>query len=349
MYYERDLITKKQMDKQKKKNKKTKFQKIRNNYINNKHLIDPTFIYERIPKKIRKEKIKSINIVPQNNKIIICYTYEITKKKIKPINIEKLSLDKKLELSVSIDLGMKNIFAIYNPTGKQYLFPGKGLARINDHFNVLIDSLKSQIAKTKNNKNKSKQLQNLLEQKRKMSDAYINLLIIRIKKLYSEKQIFIIGYNEGWKTGVKLGKKNNRRFYEIPFARIIKRLRQSLENEGKTLVTLNEAYTSKCDALALEPIEKHEQYSGCRIKRGLFQSKMNGKKEEKKLINADLNGAINILRKRYPETNEIKGENIFNPEKQMIELFKFKIKKARRKRIKKEIIKKIYKKNKKEK
>ena len=52
-----------------------------------------------------------------------------------------------------------------------------------------------------------------------------------------------------------------------------------------------ESYTSKTDALALESIEHHETYMGSRKKRGLFQSSTN------KLVNADQNGALNILRK----------------------------------------------------
>ncbi len=69
---------------------------------------------------------------------------------------------------------------------------------------------------------------------------------------------------------------------------------------------VKESYTSKCDSLALEIIGFHEKYLGKRHKRGLFKSSKN------KLINADLNGAINIMRK-YINLNEIKGKNLFNP------------------------------------
>jgi transposase len=60
---------------------------------------------------------------------------------------------------------------------------------------------------------------------------------------------------------------------------------------GINFVLQEETYTSKCDALAFESIEKHESYNGSRIKRGLFKSSVG------KLINADINGALNILRK----------------------------------------------------
>jgi transposase len=56
----------------------------------------------------------------------------------------------------------------------------------------------------------------------------------------------------------------------------------------------------------LEEVKKKENYLGERIKRGLFRSAI-GKK-----LNADLNGAINIMRK-VKKLEEIKGEKIMNP------------------------------------
>ena len=71
-------------------------------------------------------------------------------------------------------------------------------------------------------------------------------------------------------------------------------------------ITTEESYTSKCDSLSLESIGKKENYSGKRVSRGLFKSSINKK------INADLKGAINIMRKQINLT-EISGENLYNP------------------------------------
>ena len=65
-----------------------------------------------------------------------------------------------------------------------------------------------------------------------------------------------------------------------------------MEND-KIVVLTEESYTSKCDALSLEPICRHDSYLGKRTKRGLFES------SQERLINADINGAINIMRKVY--------------------------------------------------
>lgn len=57
------------------------------------------------------------------------------------------------------------------------------------------------------------------------------------------------------------------------------------------MIFTEESYTSKCSFLDSEPLRKHSIYKGKRIKRGLFRS------AKKKLINADLNASLNILRK----------------------------------------------------
>ena len=117
----------------------------------------------------------------------------------------------------------------------------------------------------------------------------------------------MIGYNPNWKNKVNMGKKNNRNFYQIPYKRLIFKLEESLKIRNKKLLILKESYTSKCDALALEEVNYHAQYKGVRKNRGLFSS------STKKLINADINGAINIMRKCVPLT-KITGINLCNPQ-----------------------------------
>ena len=103
---------------------------------------------------------------------------------------------------------------------------------------------------------------------------------------------------------------------------MLHKLRLKLLSLGKYLVTNEESFTSKCDALAEEPIMYHKKYCGERIKRGLFKSKTG------RLINADLNGAINIMRKFMSNDNskfinmkfELKNMNLFNPKR--IEIYR---------------------------
>ena len=135
----------------------------------------------------------------------------------------------------------------------------------------------------------------------------INKIINKLIKTYNDKKYFIIGYNEGCKTKVNIGRNNNRQFYDIPYSRIIQKLKEKLLSNGKLLIITEESYTSKCDSLSLEKLGKNEFYLGKRIHRGLFISSIG------KAINADLNGAINIMRKVVNLT-KVSGINIFNPQ-----------------------------------
>ncbi len=132
-------------------------------------------------------------------------------------------------------------------------------------------------------------------------------MVDKLIKTYADKKYFIVGYNENWKTRVNMGQNNNRQFYDIPYSRIIKKLKEKLLSNGKELIITEESYTSKCDSLSLEKLDKTENFMGCRIYRGLFISSTG------KAINADLNGAINIMRKKINLTT-IYGNKIFSPE-----------------------------------
>ena len=103
----------------------------------------------------------------------------------------------------------------------------------------------------------------------------------------------VIGKNDGWKQEINIGKRNNQNFVSIPLDKLIKQIQYKAQLVGIKVTITEESYTSKCSALDLEEIGKHEDhaYAGKRVKRGLFRTYSG------LLINADVNGALNILRK----------------------------------------------------
>ena len=305
-YYNKSDI----IESKKKLNKKDHEEIIKNFFIEKTKLKSFNYIYFNLPKKIKSYEIKLIEIKAYETTIKIHITYEFI---IKNLNIEnynlkdfnKLSVDDKMKKSISIDPGVKNLLTIYNPTGKQYIIRGGKLLSINHFYNMKIDKLKS-INKKVYNKDKFKRLYSLEEERRNKISGYFNNLVTQLIKTYSDKEIFIMGYNQNWKNKVNMGKKNNRNFYQIPYSQLIKKLDFALKMRNKKLLLVKESYTSKCDALALEEIKFHENYEGERILRGLFSS------STKKLINSDINGAINIMRK-YINLDKITGLCICNP------------------------------------
>ena len=94
----------------------------------------------------------------------------------------------------------------------------------------------------------------------------------------------------------------------------IERTSTECKLNGIEVVLREESYTSKCSFIDNEPIKKHDSYAGRRVKRGLFRS------ENGTFINADLNGALNILRKEVGEFNYNPIEVCSSPKKLRIGL-----------------------------
>ncbi len=201
---------------------------------------------------------------------------------------------------------------IYDPSGEQKIISGRHLVNMNEKFNKEMNYLKSRAKKCNKIDSTTDRMKKLLIKRNNKINNYFNLICKWFEKNYSGKTI-IIGYNVNWKKNVNMGKNNNRTFYQIPYKKLLEKLKFKMLQKGSKVVQNEESYTSKCDSLSLEEIKKQEEYLGKRVKRGLFSSAI------RKLINADLNGAINIMRKHLAkigiEIDVIYGKSIFNPQK----------------------------------
>ncbi|NET82651.1 MAG: IS200/IS605 family element transposase accessory protein TnpB [Moorea sp. SIO1F2] len=107
----------------------------------------------------------------------------------------------------------------------------------------------------------------------------------------------IIGWNEGQKNSLNMGKRGNQNFVVIPTKRLIERLKNLAFEYGIKLTITEEAYTSKASYLDDDSLPKHGEKpkgwtpSGKRVKRGMYKTSFGH------LVNADCNGAANIARK----------------------------------------------------
>ncbi|WP_241212786.1 IS200/IS605 family accessory protein TnpB-related protein [Cyanobacterium aponinum] len=109
----------------------------------------------------------------------------------------------------------------------------------------------------------------------------------------------VIGKNDHWKQSINIGKKNNQQFVSIPHARLIEMLCYKGELMGIKVVVTEESYTSQSSFLDFDTLpsygEKKPKFSGKRIKRGLYKTSTG------KLINADVNGSYNCIRKHLQQ------------------------------------------------
>lgn len=227
---------------------------------------------------IRNEikNIQQVRIIPKLT--FNCYNIEI----IYEINEKQLKQDNKRY--ASIDLGINNLATVSFNFKKSFIINGKPLKSINQYYNKEKSKLKN--VKT----NKAKRLNRKRDNKikdylHKASRYIINHLVS------NDVNTLIIGKNDGWKQEINIGKRNNQNFVSIPFEKFILMLTYKCKLEGINVIQIKESYTSKCSFIDNEEICHHDIYLGKRIKRGLFKSKLG------KIINADLNGSLNIMKK----------------------------------------------------
>jgi putative transposase len=195
----------------------------------------------------------------------------------------------------AIDLGLRNIIAFGDNTGGEPVIVKGGIAKsINQFYNKERSRIMS-VYDRQNIKHGSRMKR--LNQKRywKIKD-YFHKVSRKIIDICLSRDIdtLVIGLNKGWKQEIRLGKINNQNFVQIPFSDLIQYLKYKGEDVGIEVIINEEAYTSKCSFLDLEPVRHHDKYVGKRY-RGLFRSSDGTK------INADVNGLYNIMRKAIPE------------------------------------------------
>ena len=250
-----------------------------------------------IPNEVYKEELKNfktITFIPYYNRIKVVITYET----------KELNADLNVDEYLSIDLGMNNLCSCVSKDDC-FILNGKPLKSINQFYNKKLGKLKSERPlkdkKQDYNYNSSKIRKLSLKRELKITDFLHKTSKYLVNYCVQHKiGTIVFGRNKEWKDSIQLGKQTNQNFVSIPFYKLLKMLEYKCKMIGINLVTQEESYTSKCDSLAFESVEKHTEYKGRRVKRGLFLSSLS------KALNADINGALNILRKylHLKEVNE---------------------------------------------
>lgn len=265
--------------------------KIKNNRIRMKKFN----INIRVPKYEGKDftRFQQVRIIPKQGFYNIEIVYEQ----------EPIKADVDSNKVLAIDLGINNFITMVDTEGnKPVIINGRPLKSVNQLFNKKTAKLRSIYTNGKTNcTGSTKQITNLTNKRNNQINDYLHKVSDLVVSYAIKKGIgtVCIGELNGLKSSIKLGKRQNQQIVQIPLARFKQKLEYKCKLVGIVFKTRNEAYTSKCDALGLEAIKKHTKYMGKRIKRGLFRS-------SRGLLNADVNGALNILRKVIGDTSFMK-------------------------------------------
>jgi IS605 OrfB family transposase len=193
---------------------------------------------------------------------------------------------------MSIDLGLDNLATLAFLENKEtYIIDGKVVKSRRKYFDKEISYLQSIRMKQTGSKyfTDTKKIKSL---RKNNKDYQLNYLhhaakdIIELAKKHEVRSIVV-----GDMRNIKKGMKNNKSFVRGPIQKLKKLIEYKALLEGINYIEQNEAYTSGCSALDLESIDKKSYNKKRRITRGLFRS------NKDYLINADVNGSLNILRK----------------------------------------------------
>lgn len=260
-------------------------------------ILCPKGLCLRIPTKV--DNPKQVRIVPKGNDFVIEVIYDAEER-----------APKRTSKYAGIDLGVDNFATVtFSTKNSPLIIKGLELKSINQGYNRLIS--KAQLLLPDPQKT-SRSIHRLWSRRSWTLQTRIHQMTAFLVTLFDEMQIetVFIGKNTNWKQGVPFGKAVKQRFAYLPYETFIEQLRYKCQLRGITVVVQEESYTSKASFLDNDDIPVYGEvgnpkFSGRRITRGLYRT------SDGRMINADVNGSYNIMRKGLKDNHP--PFNIDNP------------------------------------
>ena len=245
----------------------------------------------KLPPVLKDKKIKEIRIIPKQHSryFEIQYIYKV----------EEVQRELNKENVLGIDLGIDNLCTCVTNTGASFIIDGRKLKSINQYYNKINAKLQSIKDKQKIERTTLRQKRITRKRNNRINDYLSKAARIIVNYcLNNDIGKIVLGYNEDFQRNSNIGSINNQNFVNIPYGKLRGKLIYLCKLYGIEFKLQEESYTSKAsffdgDEIPIYNKENLQEYifSGKRIKRGLYQT------SKGKLINADCNGALNILRK----------------------------------------------------
>ena len=238
--------------------------------------------------------LKEVRIKPYHGRFLFCLTFE------EPEQVIETSMP----YTCAIDFGIDNFAAIVCDDGSSAIY--KGGAVLSDtqwfhkqkamYISILTKGHKNRYATSKRLADLSYHHANFVkDQCHKISRSIIDFCVDH----YAGTLIF--GVNPLWKQNSRIGKINNQKFVSMPIAFLRAMITYKALNAGIKIIEQEESYTSKADITTKDHIptyrvdDENAQFSGIRIKRGLYRC------ADGTILNADCHAAANIMRKAVPD------------------------------------------------
>jgi putative transposase len=245
-----------------------------------------------MPPILTDKHIKEIHIIPKAYARFfeIQYTYEA----------ECVQRNLNTNNALALDLGINNLVTAVSSEGKSFIVDGKRLKSINQWYNkqnARLQSIKDKQHIGKKPTNQQKAIAR--DRNNKVNDYMSKTARIIIKYcITNDIGTLVVGYNETFQRNSNIGKTNNQTFVNIPYGKLCDKLQYLCELNGIVFAKQEESYTSKASFFDKDVIPVYNDdnpkdyvFSGKRIHRGMYRTK------DGTLLNADINGALNILAK----------------------------------------------------
>jgi putative transposase len=254
------------------------------------HMICPSGL--NITVQTKQQNVQQVRIIPRTRSGF--YVVEVIYER------EPLPAAVNPSLYAGVDIGLNNLALLTsNKVGfVPRLANGRPVKSINQFYNKRRAELQQWLGQV----GTSQRLERITTRRTRRIDHYLHTASHRIIKLLVAEGIgtLCIGKNPLWKQEVTMGKRANQNFVQVPHARFIDMLAYKAELVGIQVQITEESYTSKAsfldaDLLPVYGAEDILAFSGRRVKRGLYRA------NDGRHINADANGAYNIIRKVAPD------------------------------------------------
>jgi putative transposase len=259
-------------------------------------LIQPSML--PISVKTQHSDIDQVRIIPKKGYYVVEVVYEQ----------EPVQAAVNPAFYAGIDIGMNNLVALASnkPGFVPVVVNGRPVKSTNQFYN----KRKAELQKKLGHTGTTKRMERITSKRNRRIDQYLHTASRWIIDLLVQEEVgvLVIGKNDGWKQEVNMGKRTNQQFVQIPHARFIQMLTYKAELVGISVLITEESYTSKASFLDRDPLpvrdpkdDTKHTFSGKRVKRGLYRA------SGKRYINADVNGAYNIVRKVAPDAFPAEG------------------------------------------
>lgn len=262
------------------------------------------------PSRLEGKTVKEVRIIPVEKArfFTVQFVYETSKE-------PDLTLSP--DTALAMDLGLDNLATCTNSTdGSSFIIDGKHLKSLNHQYNARMATLQSILDQQK--LPRSEQMARITMNRNNHVHDYMMKSARYIVNYCLNHEIgtIVVGYNPDGKRDANMGKRNNQNFVQIPHGQLRNQLENLCERYGLRCIEQEESYTSKASFLDGDEIpvwnSTHQDitFSGKRVKRGLYRAK------DGRTLNADVNGAANILRKsnhRLPDGERVARGLLANP------------------------------------